>query len=190
MTVNPYDIQPMQPNGSGQVYIFRAVGRALSAWEYMEYDLSRLYEELVGARTDGAGAGYGTLVSGAARLQLVVQAAAFFPAATPGSLKEITDVIKLVEKFGARRNDIAHGVVTKVAGRSGWYLRPAWYDTRKSPRGSLSYSKKYNFGAGLYAYTAEQINAYADEFQAINKRLQPLIPEVSDQLLAWFESRR
>ncbi|MBC7770301.1 MAG: hypothetical protein H7124_16085 [Phycisphaerales bacterium] len=186
MTVNPYDIQPMQPQGSPQASLFRAVGRSLSAWEYMEYELSKLYEELIGARTDGAGAGYGTLISGAARLQLVSQAAEYFPAATPGSRKEIMDALKLVEKFGARRNDIAHGVCSKVKDHSGWYLIPTWYDTRKSPRGFEMYSKKFNFGVGLYAYNVEQIDAYADHFHAIRARIEPLVSSCRDELRAWF----
>lgn len=156
----------------------------------MEYELSRLYDDLLGARTYGALAGYGTLVSGSARLELVTQAADHFPASTPALTKELGDTLKLVGKFAARRNEIAHGVCTKVKGKEGWYLAPAWYHTKKKPIGIEVGTKKYNFGVGLYAYTVEQVDAYADHFHTLTYRIQPLIFTVRSELQAWLESLR
>lgn len=190
MTVNPYDIQPMQPKGSPQASLFRAVGRSLSAWEYMEYELSKLYDGLLGAQTFGAVAGYGTLISAAARLELVVQAAGHFPVTTERFTSDLPDLLKQVGRFMARRNDIAHGVVSKVKDREGWYLIPAWYDTRKSPIGLEKHSAKFNFGVGRYAYTVEQVDEYAVQFHSLREQASVFVLEAQTELHAWLEALR
>ncbi len=168
----------MLDRGSEEEAVYAAVGRALTKWEGLEYTLSETYEALLRAKTDGAAYGYGLLTAFTGRYALLESAEQHFPFRDEARFKPLRTLITRAEKLCARRNEIAHGIVADVHTR-GWYLVPAWYNSKKAPR--HVFGPEFNYGIGRYAYTAEQVQTYAKHFQALNLEVAPYRKQILDR---------
>lgn len=164
----PWNVAPMKPRGETSCeQIFEAVGRALSRWEWMEYWASQLYAYLLGSDSRGAEIGYGALIAFSQRKELLIGAEKAFRFRIEAPFNCVPDLIRQIDKFSPRRNEIAHGMAVEVKG-CGIYLAPAWYNSTKFPKldGRLQ-TPEFNDGAGRYVYTADQITFYGEQFMRL-----------------------
>lgn len=140
-------------------------------WEILEEAVAALYGTIIGTHSQAAMAAYGTVASGPGRMGMIVAAAeAEHTFIDKQSLSEVKSLLREIGELAARRNDIAHGTAAMFSGSlaQGNYLVPPRYNTRRqqSPRRvfDLSRSDEFVFGRFKYAYTAAQIDRYADHF--------------------------
>jgi hypothetical protein len=120
---------------------FRAVGMALSQWEWFEGNLSLAFSYLIGAGFGNFGAlrAYGTVESFRGRANMLWEAADVYFKLNRDERTEsaLSDLLKRAGKFSTRRNEIAHGIVQLWFDSSarpapkGHALFPAYYATRK-----------------------------------------------------------
>ena len=115
----PWDMPPYPKYGDGKDEItFVAIGRALTAWENFEIEMSDLFAKFLGVRSDPlpASRAYGSVLTFRGRADMV-QAAAdayFFTTPEPTIAAEVSEVLKQARGFSARRNEIAHGIVRQI----------------------------------------------------------------------------
>ena len=187
---SPWDPAPRDPNGDrDRDQVYRAVGAALTHWEQLEMALALLFGTIIDSNTSAGRAAYGSVVSAAARLDLIMAAADANKRISADRLTAITRLVAHeIGRLVARRNEIAHGQVTRfrraegAAGKApeleGHYLVPPYYNTRKH----LSYRDKQAtstaFGTLKYAYTSYQIGYYALQFQLYAERVHLLWPQI------------
>lgn len=184
MTVNPWNAQPEPDVGDASADItFLAVGRALSDWENFEFQFSSIFVACVNATGPGRTAAqraYGSIVSFSARREMVTTAVKTFLAARHDAAIE-TDFAKLnneAKEYGARRNEIAHGIVQPFVGRSdektlpdktwGWALFPPYYNSNKNDL--LSLGDDTEVFSPRYAYSSVEIGVIASGFRDIAPR--------------------
>lgn len=104
--------------------IHEAVGRALSTWEHAESALIKLYQLLCETKSLAACRAYGTLESVYARhLALKYAAREFFVSRDTADLTLALPLIKVYEKAGQYRNQIAHGMAIQPHAH-GYFLAP------------------------------------------------------------------
>lgn len=190
-------LAPILPHGDhdGQD-VFAAVGMALTAWEKLEQAQANVFGQLVGSRRGGAVAAYGTIVAYKGRAEMLTAAAKVVlkgdpPIGNASVLAELLTLIKETGELSGRRNDIAHGIVShfkaSVTGADGvrtetdhgCYLVPASYATNKRTKRELSFNDPIML-RGTYAFTADQMLAYAGHFEARYKRMVDLIFKLMD----------
>jgi hypothetical protein len=182
---NPWDVLPIEPQGDSDASsIYHAVGLALSQWEGVEGALAQLYMNIINSKSRAAVVAYGTIASGSGRVGMIMAAAEIESSTIDNiflsDLKTLLDTH--IGKLSGRRNEIAHGQVAEFTGggiRQGHYLVPPLYNTRKqrSPRTAVQIAE-FPFNRFMYAYTATQIDQYADHFWNYIEK----IDEMSDRL--------
>ena len=112
---NPWDRPPLarQGNGSDRA-LFESIGRALNAWEQIESELAHLYSAfLTGDRFDlPANLAYGVLNTSPLRLAGLQRVAKAHWVQHPSQdiEGEFERLSEMVDRYSARRNDIAHGI--------------------------------------------------------------------------------
>jgi hypothetical protein len=146
--------------------IYTAVGAALSRWEAAEMKLASLFSVLLGIHSSTpALRAYGAVTTFQVRQQMVLAAADsfFHDNPDPDLQRRIHDLFKkLMNDASARRNEIAHGIVTNIhTSRKlpNYFLVPPYHSTRK--RG--------HDAEPSYLYTASHISTYAMHFDTLSK---------------------
>ena len=161
--------------------VFLNVGFALSQWEHAEELLAALYSFLCGPKsTHAAFRSYGTLTATGPRRNVILAASEVFFLTFPSNTlpKRLSDLLSIYADAGARRNEIAHGVV--MAGPSPgptaeqWFLVPALHSTKKT---SLQLEAEYRFNSQI-------IDGFAKAFDS----LQADIIAFRVDLIAHYES--
>lgn len=178
---NPWDVLPLAAHGDQEDSIlYEKVGRALTQWENLEGTLGRIFGALCGARMhdEGAVRAFGVVAASSARLDMIEAAFAVFPGREKEGISALPAQLKRVGNYSARRNEIAHGVVsgfTENGAFRGYYLVPAYYNSRKrSPlRSDISTPEEAKaallaHGLGKYAYNSAQVDAYRQAFFHLN----------------------
>ena len=95
------------------------VGQALTVWEEIQDLLAVMFNELAGSRNGGAYVAFCSVSSAAGRVDMMRAAAKHvFPQDDP-LLREIEQFAVDMKKLGDRRNDLAHGIVTKFSATEG-----------------------------------------------------------------------
>lgn len=175
---HPWNPLPRQDMGdANDDVLYAAIGRALSAWEYFENLLGDTFAGLCGARvTEGAERAYGVVSSFTGRRDMVDAAWSCHPQRGRPELADLPKTLERAKQFAARRNEIAHGVVIgwTVSGKPrGFYLCPASYNSRKRPSRQQAVESAADdetwmrLSIGNYAYTAEQVLYYRDQFSQL-----------------------
>ena len=117
---NPWDIPPLPKFGDDNEDVtFTAVGRVMTQWESIEFELARLYSTFVGKPDDySALREYGQGRIFRERLNDIKRAADAFFLVSPGQDVEggFLEIETYTRGFSERRNDTAHGVVFKISG--------------------------------------------------------------------------
>jgi hypothetical protein len=95
---------------------------------------------------------------------------------------EVKEILRESQKAVERRNELAHGIVMpyKLEGNSepsGFCLLPSYYDMKK---------RDVNSDAPQFAYTAENIDFFADAF----RKLQKAPYQVANDVIALVRQRR
>jgi len=189
-TASPWEIRPKAPTGSPtDDEIYRAVGMALTSWEYAETALAALFARFARAEADSkviepAAQAYGSITNFNSRVGMVqIAAQAFFQLAedrgcpvddiddVSASFRELT---RFTNGLAERRNNIAHGVVSHVSGR-GHYLMPPMYNSKKYKLVTAPQWERCTF-----AFTAEDIRYYRANFEELYDEIFAF-----DELLDW-----
>jgi hypothetical protein len=176
---NPWDVAPWPDQGNETAdEIFRAVGEALSSWELIEQGIATIFTVVtVGgyyAASEPAIRAYGSVANSRSRVQMVRAAAESWFHQWPDCPLEtnIKDLLNECEKWSARRNEIAHGIVDRLTDQwiNGWYLFPGLYSIKKRPLG----------GRAAYRYTAKNIEEYARGFTDLYNRLSLIVSALEE----------
>lgn len=187
----PWEVLPIQAKGDDSADpLFLAVGRALTAWELMDAAQASLFSWLVNSRAGAAEAAYGMVASASGRCDMVLAAASEIFPPDAELLLEIEKTISDIRRAAGRRNDIAHGVVTKLSEEiknahsafklEGYFLASNGWNTRKQTSkwetSQRLVDDTYEPGMllGRYAYVAMQVDWYAAHFRAYRDRLVDL----------------
>jgi hypothetical protein len=181
---NPWDRPPIPSTGDEtEEELYRAVGRALSGWEFLEMELAGLFDVFIGTNLDSHAShrAYGSVtIWNVRRDMLKATADAFFlNFHNPRLQSRVTQAINRVDCFASRRNDIAHGIVTAYdefmrvfhphGGFNGWLLFPA-YTSTKAVREPFRFPK--------YGFNAKIINEFGEQFRSIRPEISDLINEI------------
>jgi hypothetical protein len=197
-----WDIRPKSAKGSATADdIYRAVGMALTSWEYVENALADAFTLFVGAPEESpprvpALRAYGAIVGFQSRAAMLDAAGeAFFhkhrdqtpdPKLDPQKEKlrgEFVSLLRETKGHSDRRNDIGHGIVS--SSRLGSFLYPPDYNARKYPllKDNLTLHHR-----AAYAYTADDIHHYRKGFEELYDKLSVLCTELRH--IAAYERRR
>ena len=148
MPRHPWDPRPAASVGDlSEDALFSAVGRSLTEWENVETECAELFAVLVSARKKSvlwvpAIRAYGSIVSFTARCEMLRQASLpYFHTRNKKKLQfedKFKSLINEVLQYAGRRNEIAHGQVTKVfsyrrggSKSDGYYLIPSLFNPKK-----------------------------------------------------------
>jgi hypothetical protein len=189
----PWDIRPKPERGSANSDdVYRAVGMALTSWEYVENAVADIFVSVVGdpfesANKSPATRAYGAVTNFNSRADMVEAAAYAF--LNPERTKAKADAQLLAHRtelreqfktllgkfrsFAGRRNDIAHGIVD--SNRLGSFLYPASYNAKKHPleKADLTLHQR-----ALFCYAAEDIHYYRERFEDLYDELSAFCREV------------
>jgi hypothetical protein len=113
---NAWDPRPTPEVGdASEDHTFRAVGQALSRWERLENQLATIFAATIrGQPAAAARRAYGIVQTGRTRTDMIRAAATtrFEGRRTHAFvMPELKALLDLVDKYAARQNEIAHGVV-------------------------------------------------------------------------------
>jgi hypothetical protein len=149
----PYFASPDSPESNA---VYTAVGRTLSEWEMLEWGLANVFVSLIKTRFIGAERAFGAISSSAARMEALRAAAdAHFTFEKNDEMQKQFNIFSgEMNRLATKRTHVAHGVVAEY--HDGVFLGPAWYSTRHN---------KLKQPAS-FRYSAEDINAFAQEFRA------------------------
>ncbi len=165
----PWNPKPKLPMGDADERdTYAAVGHALSRWECLETSIALCFSAIVGAlMNQSAMRAYGTVASFSGRRDMVKAAFDVFELRDHPKVAPFAPLLNRAGNFSARRNEIAHGVVTRVTVDNvpqGSYLVPPRYNSNKH-----KYREPISMlGLGDYAYTAAQIHEYAQHFHDLH----------------------
>lgn len=178
---NPWDAPPFPKRGNKtERALFESIGRALTAWENIEAFLASLFAALQGKDLTNREAHneYGIEANFQGRLRALREAGdAYFVKRPNQALEgEFFSLLKEIEGWSARRNDVAHGLVCAMhlardrsrtllsGGPLEWCLVPpefreAKYLDRNTP---------------AHILTSREINAFAAAFFPVARRAHAL----------------
>jgi hypothetical protein len=191
---NPWDV-PMFPDAGDESEdtLFASVGRALTGWEQFEQALARLFATLVGSRSYAAIRAYGSVIAFRGRSEMVKAAASAYFHENPNRLsqKRLSDLLNLAGRYSARRNEIAHGLLTPLATamqnpmRKGYVLCPPDYATNKTEMMSLTagmpVGRSLRWMAPGYAYSSVEIDTFGQRFRDLISVTMPIREILSGQ---------
>jgi hypothetical protein len=135
--VNPWDPPFARTADANEDDIFKAVGKALTNWEFVEEALARIFAALVGTvaypRAGPAVRAYGSIISFRSRVEMIEWAGdAFFSLPPPSQFQsDLYPLMTECKDWSQRRNDIAHGRVWPSPDLGGYLLFPSLYNTKK-----------------------------------------------------------
>lgn len=178
---HPWEVRPKQEKGSDNYdSIFVQVGRALTAWETAESHMAELFDALVASQPSNRAAfsAFVAVKTSSARTDLL--AAAFDRAVGHGdpAREDVSDLIEKFGKFGARRNEIAHGRVYDLA-EYGYYLGP-----------NNTMPNKWRDGAAKFQYTADDVEFYGREFAQLAANVRHVTEALVTRNIAASNTRR
>jgi hypothetical protein len=176
-TQKPNAWDPRPPPAAGDASeddTFRAVGQALSHWENLENHLAAIFAATIRGHGGAARRAYGIVQASKTRTDMIRHAAAArFEGRRTHALimPELKALLDLVDRYAARRNEIAHGVVYPYSAyrrdASGFCLFPSYYSTRK--RGLDNQP--------TYIYSSTEIKYFAERFvELVPKASSVFIP--------------
>ena len=168
---------------------FRAIGQALSQWEYFEGNLSLTFSYLLGTGYGNLAAlrAYGSVESFRGRANLLEHAAEVYFEFKPNDdlHKLLSGLLKdATSKFSARRNEIAHVIVNQYfveKGQTttfkGYVLYPAYYATRKRDLPKPGFPLFDTTPS--YIYSSLEINQFGRQFENLANRAIEVLTHVT-----------
>ncbi len=196
MTTNPWDVIERVEGESDPDKLYLSIGRALSAWEWMEQSFAHLFGFFCGGEdTLPARRAYGAVITFRGRSEMLRSVAeAYFYSRPDHAMKDrFFALLNLASNFSARRNEIAHGIVTiayfistdgspirspeKALEGARWLLCPPDYATNKNVLIPIA-EQTIGQIRRKFAYASAQVDHYHDEFRKLHKSQW-------DFMLAW-----
>jgi hypothetical protein len=171
----PWEVRPRATKGDpAPELIWTQVGRALSHWETAEMFSANLFDALVASQPSNYAAYHAfiTVKTGSVRTELLE--AAFrkaIPHADPAHVDAEQIIIRLL-RFGARRNEIAHGRVYKMS-EGGFIFGP-----------NVIMGHKWKAGVAKYQYAAADISYYGDCFESLGEGIRKLTLALMERNIA------
>ena len=169
---NPWDQPPFPTSGDPDDAItYEGVGRVVSHWESLEFELARLYTLFRGdpdgeLLLDPKGYGSGRIFQ--ERLKILNGAAEKFFLSNPAQNFEggFSRIVNAVLGFADRRNDVAHGTVMPLENNS-WVMHRFGKPKGGPPRQfllvpPLHVVRKHEDGVPKYAYSSAELKTLAD----------------------------
>jgi hypothetical protein len=145
--------------------IFRGVGKVMTAWETIEFELSRLYSVFAGDPDGDAMRDYGKPTVARMRLDGLREIADKFFVKSPSQDREgrFHALLARLQHFATRRNEVAHGIVFNVQNVAA-FTRNFAKDALGKPQFLLIapyYQIKQHDSSGLpaFGYTARTLEA-------------------------------
>jgi hypothetical protein len=185
MAKQPWEVPDQPTRGdTSKDNLFRAVGAALSQWEFFEGNLTLAFSYLLGAGYGNIGAirAYGSVETFRGRAKLIESAAEVYFRYNPdNALHSLLDeILKRSRQFSARRNEIAHGIVSPFVRLSendewvdcGFVLYPAYYATRKRQLPATTPLDPVEF---TFAYSSIEIDTFRDHFDRLAAQVVELL---------------
>lgn len=181
---NPWNRPPIPVIGDETPdEIYTAVGWALSGWEMLEMGLVGLFDTLIGIALDSHAShrAYGAVTIWNIRRDMLRAAAEAYFLEFPNKplASAVEEEIKFADRYAARRNDIAHGIVlaydevygspSPLGGFRGWLLFPAVTSTK---------AMTLPFSSPKYAYSANQIRFFGESFRKGLPEAEKLINDI------------
>jgi hypothetical protein len=166
MGKQPWEVRPKQDRGdSNPIELFTEVGFSLTAWEAWEADMAELFDVLVASQPSNRAA-FGAFISvrtASARTEMIDAAFKLAIKKDDPAHADVASMIHDFGKFGARRNEIAHGRVYNL-GEWGFML---------APNNTMPH-KFSDDGAAKYQYIAADVRHYREWFIALQERCAEL----------------
>lgn len=211
-TPNPWDPLPILNIGDSDASeLYRAIGQALTVWERLDDNIGILFAVLVNSRQGAAEAAFGMVQSIEQQLRMVsaaadriypkIQNAQTLEMEAPPIRTEIAQLINDLVHLAGCRNNIAHGIVTHFQTTStdkdgvstetdhGVFLIPGHTNTKKRPSSEHQLARLQEHGfdrapqhLNSYAYTAAQVNTFANHFEDYRKRSSALLMKIQEDL--------
>jgi len=155
--------------------VLRAVGRALSAWEQFETQLSGFFLFLISSpNNDAAERAFGYIGSPTGKFNALKGAFEVMAQTHDVSADDVKRFKALQTHFALaahRRNDIAHGIVTSVNVQDvdqGYFLVPAMHDSTKNKVRAIDWAfdaeDPYQGWGWAFRFTAASVDHYAAQF--------------------------
>jgi hypothetical protein len=178
----PWDALPKEEQGDEDLEkLFASVGRALSTWEMMEGVLGWIFGYLCGASQEGPARAYGVVASMNGRIDMLKEVFSCFEGRNNHELVAFPKFLDRVRQYGARRNEIAHGMAVSYTFNNdprGFFWCPPHYNSRKRPsRAAINDAWRtgggeawLESGMGRYTYNSAQIGYYTNEFQKLREQ--------------------
>ena len=185
---NPWDPLPFPTRGDDDDRLtFEGVGRVISHWEAVEFELARLYSAFVGD-PDGEpmqkGYGQGRIFQDRLRIARLAASKWFIEAPDQHAEAGFDHLAFSAEKFAERRNEVAHGIVFRVQNMTYFRNRFGLSADRRSVFAlipPLYTLRKHDNATGMPTY------AYASvELQTLTDRLLSLVVDTRSYREAFF----
>jgi hypothetical protein len=191
MALDPWEVQPLSKLDSVADETYRSVGEALSSWEKFEWYLAMLFGFLAGGGPGFVASGgskiishpalraFGTIVAFNGRCDLLRAASETYLLIHPhqkDNAATLTKLLNMAGSFAARRNEIAHGVVTQeeIDGIKGWCLTAAQYSAKKRSI-ELRMGYYYPTTTTRYQYSSREIDHYRVHFRRLEDAVYRLL---------------
>jgi hypothetical protein len=153
---------------------FTSVGRALTNWEFFEVQLAKVFAALIGADDPfPAHLAYGSVLAFNGRSKLISASAEAFFASHPNInlLEGATKILKNADRAAARRNEIAHGMVSPYYSRMqrrvklGFALIPPNYARNKNILTPAQDSESRFTMMPKFVYSSKEIDTSGKRFR-------------------------
>lgn len=181
---SPFSRQPFPSSGDTEPEIvYQAVGKALSHWEITEEDFAALFNTLITPlhMSFALKRSYGNIATARGRNEMIAAAAEIFFRNFPDAAlqKDLKGHLKKYSEAGARRNELAHGIVAGHVWEAtqpftGNYLGPSLWNTNK--RGSKL--------EPAYIYNSEMIFELAKQFLNLKYSTRGIMQRIAARFLA------
>lgn len=187
MTNNEFHPPPPPAIGDSDASsVYRAVGEALSGWEYVEGVFAEIYGQLIrpGRTSYASLRAFGSLESARSRRGLITQASAVFFTFFPNKVLQprLKSLLGTYQEASARRNEIAHGqVFNEVNGIAGYVLTANTWGSKGRA------AKKIK---AQYAYSSDQIDTLRLKFFDLANDASSLCVEIETHFASSPSKRR
>ena len=188
MTKQPWEVpDPPRIGDATSDITFRAVGAALSQWEYFEGNLSLAFSFLIGSGYGNVAAlrAYGSVESFRGRANMIEEAGEVYFKYEPDEKLQasIKELLTRARQLSGRRNEIAHGIVSpyfETANdkniHNGFVLYPAYYATRKR---KLPQDVPLTDVTLTYVYSSVEIGHFGRQFDDLAIKATDILTDLA-----------